>query len=232
MCGSIVWLCLLMFGSGSFGSILVPSSLDWESMLFIIPSDYSSDVRSHLCHKYSTRFCFMGKVINAIKSERSEEDDDYFNFIELISRVYRHINWFSISYVFVREEGTCCLSQLGSYRKFGMERGLSPDSYMNEVTDFSSRNKKLNFIKAHFNRNLCVNLISEVGFGTGELVIFGEYHNAFFLLNEGNNKMFHFFPYNNIKDQLTFEWFKLNIMCDEQPWICVTHPPPVAEQLL
>ena len=46
----------------------------------------------------------MGKVINAIKSERSEEDDDYFNFIELISRVYRHINWFSISFVFVRGE--------------------------------------------------------------------------------------------------------------------------------
>ncbi|XP_063728207.1 uncharacterized protein LOC134855601 [Symsagittifera roscoffensis] len=231
MCGSILWLSLVMIGSGSFGSILIPKSLEWESMLFLIPSDYTPDRRSQLCHKYSTRYCYMGKVINAIKSERSAESDDYSKFIELINRVYRHINWFSISLILSREEGLCCVSQLGAYKKFGQDRGLSPASYMEEITDYSGDNKNLNFVKAHFNRNLCVNLISEVGFGTGELVINGHYHDAFFLLSEGNNKMFHFFPYYNIKDQLTFEWFKLNIMCDEQPWICAKHPPD-AEQIV
>ena len=27
-------------------------------------------------------------------------------------------------------------------------------------------------------------------------------------------------PYANPDDFLTFRWFKLNVMCPEQPWIC------------
>ena len=46
----------------------------------------------------------MGKVIKAVRSGRAKQKNDESKFLELIGKLYKHINWFSISSAFVKGE--------------------------------------------------------------------------------------------------------------------------------
>ena len=81
--------------------------------------------------------------------------------------------------------------------------------------------------QAKYYRHLCVNVISGLGFGLGKMESRGTIHQAPFVLTPNNKKMIHFFSYGDIRNQLTFDWFKLNVLCDEHPWICIKYPPHI-----
>ena len=53
---------------------------------------------------FSTRYCYMGKVIKAVRSGRPKQKNDDSKFLELIGKLHKHINWFSISSAFVKGE--------------------------------------------------------------------------------------------------------------------------------
>ena len=77
--------------------------------------------------------------------------------------------------------------------------------------------------QAKYNKRLCVNVIAEIGFGPGALKKKGA-HDAVYILNP-NEKGIFFFSQDHIQTQLTFDWFKRNIICDEQEWVCLKYPP-------
>ncbi|XP_075247738.1 uncharacterized protein LOC142340869 isoform X3 [Convolutriloba macropyga] len=41
-----------------------------------------------------------------------------------------------------------------------------------------------------------------------------------YLLNFLDDSVSHLFPYNEPRSSLTFWWFKHNVICRAQPWIC------------
>ena len=64
-----------------------------------------------------------------------------------------------------------------------------------------------------------------LGFGQGGFRKTGRVHNAVFMLPPNEDKRIaHFFGYDSIEFELSFGWFKQNIVCDEQPWICRRYP--------
>merc|ERR1712150_451588 len=76
---------------------------------------------------------------------------------------------------------------------------------------------------------ICKNVITEVGFGPGNLVknldrtlagapyvILGREYNQHGLPHMDSQT----FDWDNPAQNLTFHWFKHNIMCKSQPWIC------------
>ena len=47
---------------------------------------------------------------------------------------------------FCLEWGGCCMKQLGVYKEWGQEHGISPQEYYEEVINFTSDNRKVNLI--------------------------------------------------------------------------------------
>ncbi|XP_063718739.1 uncharacterized protein LOC134845652 [Symsagittifera roscoffensis] len=98
---------------------------------------------------------------------------------------------------------------------------LSPQQYLERLTDYSE-NKRLNYLSAYPNPDLCLNIITEVGFGTGPMKPFLGHPNPHYPLvfpdMPGVNRVR--FPFHRPENLLTFQWFKHNIMCRGQPWIC------------
>ena len=93
--------------------------------------------------------------------------------------------------------------------------------YHEKITDFSSENKQLNYIGAFYNNTLCVNVIVQVGFGIGALHIEGANDaTSVFILPRGSRESVFMFIGEMIEHQLTFDWFKVNYICRDLPWIC------------
>ncbi|XP_075247711.1 uncharacterized protein LOC142340855 isoform X2 [Convolutriloba macropyga] len=115
---------------------------------------------------------------------------------------------------FIEQIG-CCWFQCNYYLVHGYDRMfLSPQEYIEKLTDYSTR----------CNRNV----ITKVGFGKGDLVrrdyyLYGTRAHRFgypYLLSSLDESLAYWFPYNDPRSQLTYWWFKHNIICREQPWIC------------
>ena len=73
-------------------------------------------------------------------------------------------------------------------------------------------------------KNLCCNVITLIGFGKGTLSNHTFRHRAMTLLMDSEHKRFHFFDPDTIVQMLTFDWFKYNYICHEQPWVCDLYP--------
>ena len=81
--------------------------------------------------------------------------------------------------------------------------------------------------QAHFTPKVCLNIISQVGFGSGELKTAGNFSTA----------MGFAFPFKYKQDNLifsmsqlhfghlTFAWFKQQFVCPDQPWLCNDDTP-------
>ncbi|XP_075247714.1 uncharacterized protein LOC142340857 isoform X2 [Convolutriloba macropyga] len=126
--------------------------------------------------------------------------------------------------------GGCCQYQCDNYLVHGYERlFLTPQEYIDKLTDYSEENKTLNLIEAYFsvNCNHRRNIITKIGFGKGELVRtnypFGHKPQRFgypYLLSSSDDSVAYWFPYRNPGSQLTYWFFKNNVLCTDQPWIC------------
>ncbi|XP_075243701.1 uncharacterized protein LOC142337954 [Convolutriloba macropyga] len=113
----------------------------WQSLEFQLPDDTQY---GKMCAELSDHFCLKGFFIPRIKRYRHPGYYDRDNFIRLIEPMHQHINFFSF---YQHRFGSCCAYQARIYMNHGQGMGLSPQSYFNSLTDFSSRHRDLNFIK-------------------------------------------------------------------------------------
>ncbi|XP_063729186.1 uncharacterized protein LOC134856828 [Symsagittifera roscoffensis] len=189
-------------------------------MEFVLP--HSQTTHGELCAHYSQFYCFVNLKIDLAQSRRKGKDSDKNRFKELVRPLYKQLNWFSLSYTDRDSEG-CCTRQRVLYEVNGQRKGLSPEKYLEKVSDFRGYNKRLIYIKTRYEPLICKNIITGLGFGqtfTGFISILGDHHAEFGYLFPSGDQIIREFKSENIEDILTFDWFKWNIMCEEQPWIC------------
>ncbi|XP_075257044.1 uncharacterized protein LOC142349398 isoform X2 [Convolutriloba macropyga] len=159
-----------------------------------------------------------GWLTNQMMFGRQTQNDDDFRFYRLAKNIYKSFNWFSLR---PQEPGGCCYFQTSVYMEYGRKMGLSPWEYRNKVTDFSSAGKPLNFLMAYYDPKACANIITRVGFGRGQFRRIGvKYGPPFIFPFRSRNDTVHFFFYTQVRKFLTFEWFKENVVCRDQEWLC------------
>ncbi|XP_075254671.1 uncharacterized protein LOC142346063 [Convolutriloba macropyga] len=140
-------------------------------------------------------------------------------FKSLIEPVYTSFNFFSLDSF---DRGSCCDFQVIKFTREGQEKaGLSAQDYYWKVTDFSSANKNLNWIYAVYEQSICSNVILQIGFGPGSLIIQGHIRHQtqyIFPFQEGRE------PYiissTELESVISYEWFKFAVICGDQPWVC------------
>ncbi|XP_063711502.1 uncharacterized protein LOC134839809 [Symsagittifera roscoffensis] len=137
----------------------------------------------------------------------------------LAETIYDHINWFPLDNN-NDHIGDCCDYQVRQYNKEGRRKaGISPLSYFWKVTDFFS-NRRLNWIYAKYIPAQCTNVILQVGFGPGSLIIQGHIAmSASFMFPFDMGRSPYYFQRNNIESQITFEWFKLVVISMDRSWV-------------
>ena len=89
--------------------------------------------------------------------------------------------------------------------------------------------------QARFDDDFCLNVIVDIGFGSGKdkIKITGGDPEANFLLplrQAGN--IVRSFEKDKLQDELNFDWFKFNVLCAAQKWICVQYPVNATNLLL
>ena len=121
----------------------------------------------------------------------------------------------------------CCVGHYCHYFTFGYnEAMMTPKEYYNRLTDYSEEGKQLNYILAYYSILCDVNIILEIGFGSGDLQRVDHFNGEYiqrvgtpYILKVG----YHWtpeIPYDNPGDFVSFPWFKRNLMCLSRPWIC------------
>ena len=103
---------------------------------------------------------------------------------------------------------------------------LAPHEYLAKLTDYSEEGKHLNYLMSYYLPYCGINLITKIGFGKGTLKRMNhsdysrrEKPGAPYQMKVGQNRTPQI-PYENPDEFFTFRWFKVNIICLEQPWIC------------
>ena len=220
----------------------------WSSLVFVIPDREPLELYWIACRKFSRIYClqnFYATTSNnnpALRSFSSNplqalHPDLRYNFIWFEKMAYHETERvFESSYKrinnFVGQNG-CCTHQYFEYFTAGfLEMLLTPQEYYTKLTDFSDENKKLNEIWAYFSTSCDSNVITKLGFGIGQLQrknhLYGLPRPKFgmpYVLNIGNDWT-PSIPFLNPGDFLTFGWFKQNVMCLDQSWICDVHSQP------
>ncbi|XP_075239264.1 uncharacterized protein LOC142334824, partial [Convolutriloba macropyga] len=139
--------------------------------------------------------------------------------------------WHTLNMINPHKPQECCGYQLGKYMIYGLaHKQMSPDKYMDRLSNYDDEDRPLNLIAAMYVPSFCQNMILEVGFGPGN---FRRSHHP--NVREGAPYLLAgmelgqigipfimsvSFDYHNVTEELTFHWFKHNIMCKEKPWIC------------
>ncbi|XP_075265765.1 uncharacterized protein LOC142358195 [Convolutriloba macropyga] len=219
----------------------------WTSLIFIIPNHWTFYGRD--CIIFSKYYCLhsyegrrktehMDGFLNQAFMESSMPDlhsmswDDkkaYYDDIERRFDILVRPNWQRVNFFPEPDDMEhCCTSQIQTYVHLGHDiLKMSPEDYWRKLTDYPNEdNKPLNYIRAVYDTALCLNFIVEVGFGSGGLApITGAirplYRFAFPAMEGVAPRIF---PHQRLESELTFSWFKHNIMCKSQPWICAEHP--------
>ncbi|XP_075241615.1 uncharacterized protein LOC142336590 [Convolutriloba macropyga] len=189
---------------------------DWKTLEFILPDEGDRYGAGKFCYNLSDTFCLHGYWFNSQQSNRKEQQQDIDTWTDLVQNVWRSFNWFSFD---SRSFGGCCNSQVHEYMSHGCNYGVSPKDYYKLVTDFTSP-KQLNRIKARYNKTSGFNVISELGFGEGQLIKDGAKSGHVFILPPKLKMDDVRFQYDKVESVLTFDWFKETIVCKGQPWIC------------
>ncbi|XP_075256211.1 uncharacterized protein LOC142348663 isoform X2 [Convolutriloba macropyga] len=199
---------------------------EWRTLRYVLPQKEIQEGPSFYCSFLSRRFCFMGNFITHKQRERAADDTDYIEFVHMLMPFFRDINWFTLSKPDTLNGELCCEKQFSIYKQFGQKNGMTPYEYLDVVMNFTDHNRKLNYIKGHFDRHLSTNVIIELGFGTGPLKKSGLNQNcSMYMLTPNRSGDLYYFIGNQIDHFLSFDWFKNNIMCDEHWWICERYPP-------
>ncbi|XP_075253371.1 uncharacterized protein LOC142345272 [Convolutriloba macropyga] len=191
------------------------SILGWHSQVFIVPNMMTSN--GVKCAQKGVSFCLDSFRLEIPQSERiSHQLTDILTFENLVRDRFDLFNWFSL-----HGNESCCSYQLNSYITFGQRFHMSAEEYMMKATAFSTGYKPLNWIKALYDGRICKNIIVELGFGGGALRMSGTYQPLMdYAFQIANIDQAITFRAKNVRSQLTFNWFKHNIVCISQPWIC------------
>ncbi|XP_075243959.1 uncharacterized protein LOC142338198 [Convolutriloba macropyga] len=164
----------------------------------------------------------MGFAIIGTYGDREPQQNDTQVFKHLIHKAYKSVNWYSFKPQDQKNDG-CCTHQTAMYIQNGQRRGLSPEEYYNKIFGFQIIDaKKLVLIKARWNRQLCANIVTQLGFGKGELKV---------VAKRGLNSNFAFPPIAGnydvpvfigatIQTRLSFTWFLVHVVCVEKPDLC------------
>ncbi|XP_075259456.1 uncharacterized protein LOC142351212 [Convolutriloba macropyga] len=208
-----------------------PLNEEWESLVFWISMEMG--IFNHRCAFHSNFYCLDAyRTRNPFRNGTEEFTPTY----EVVSvqtwfTILIRENWRQINMINFDQPRNCCEEQLRKFLVFGYHnKGMNPEEYMRKLTDYEDEDKPLNFIAAVGSLDRCENIIMEVGFGPGNFrrshhktvtegipyVLAGRQHDDF------GNKFLdsRAFEYENPGRQLTFHWFKHNIMCRDHPWIC------------
>ncbi|XP_075245435.1 uncharacterized protein LOC142339339 isoform X2 [Convolutriloba macropyga] len=176
---------------------------------------------SRKCAILSQHFCLFGYFYHSSRTPRNDPSEfDLGKFDFHVGLHFLDYNWFSLMQT---SFGDCCLFQLLQYREQGQLRaGVSPEEYLENATSFKpDSHKKVNWISVSYLSEPCLNMIVQIGFGPGELKIHGRVNpDAPFAypLNVGQDLVI--VEASNLVRELTFEWFKEYVVCQDQNWIC------------
>ena len=220
-------------------------NIQWKSQTFIIPPGVSRNDAGDYCREFSNFYCLHAyETRPGVPSLAVEYDyDDLMYDLQLAIAVeelrfslfqqcqQRFHAIFRRHNIYHGDEG-CCEKQCGLYIQHGFTKMvLTPGNYISKLTDYSEFNKQLNYIEAFFLTRCEVNIITKVGFGVGELIREDNpetdspqkrgYPYILGLLDPVLNSPI---PFENPGQYLTFRWFKLNVICREQEWICRNWP--------
>ncbi|XP_075255892.1 uncharacterized protein LOC142348419 [Convolutriloba macropyga] len=194
----------------------------YESLEFILPD--TENKLGKRCHDFSGFFCLRKYYITARVSPRVFHWSDTMRMHKLASQVFFNYNWFSLDPK--DEDHGCCYSQIKTYMSYGQPFGLSPDQYVARMTDLtSSTYRRLNTVRLRYDWLKCLNIIERIGFGDGNIVkLEGGFPNRSIALPPNPTGDLFVFRSDAIDKEMTFDWFKKNIMCPDQPWICMQYP--------
>ncbi|XP_075262768.1 uncharacterized protein LOC142354377 isoform X2 [Convolutriloba macropyga] len=144
---------------------------EWGSLLFLIPNQLTDLGRK--CATKSSHYC-----LDCYRTFHSKaEDGDYETNIDYdasfptqeivtefgvkVAEIYEKINFFSD----LMSEN-CCEDQTAKYILHGyMNRNMTPDDYLDKLTDYTDEHLGINFIGVHYDEERCLNVITEIGFG-------------------------------------------------------------------
>ncbi|XP_075264728.1 uncharacterized protein LOC142356825 isoform X2 [Convolutriloba macropyga] len=222
-----------------------PPSPEWESLIFWIANGIGGFGQA--CREHSDFYCLEGYSTQpfnqsfpsgreCVQSEGSSACAGVaLGYDPAACKAWFTVlvqeKWPRINMIDIRDPTDCCEAQTEKYMVNGLQnRGMTPDEYMHKLTDYDNEDKPLNFLSAMYIPWLCQNILLDVGFGPGPLR--RDHHpniaqGAPYII-AGKE-----FPdvgiphirtkYINFEDpgsELTFHWFKHNIMCEDHPWIC------------
>ncbi|XP_075256004.1 uncharacterized protein LOC142348516 [Convolutriloba macropyga] len=192
-----------------------------------MPTQRTTNNDVYMCAMFSDYFCYLGLNGNffykVLQGRRRPKETDMDEFTTQLREVYTRVNWFALDGI-----GGCCKYQSQWFKKYGSERGLAPDEYLLLSLDFDSKdNKMVNYIVAKYNKQLCTNEIQKIGFGQGGMKVHGGRLTANFTIPPSHRRPAYAFSYHNLVEKLTFDWFKLNILCKCRPKICEDYPVPI-----
>ena len=236
------YLNYLYFAQSVTYDIVVNSTVipTWSSLVFIIPVQEPQDYYWKVCREFSEIFCLQrfytsdetenpAYVTEVNLDEAGSSLINYFYWLEdsaqselqkVFEPKYKQINNFVDRY-------GCCFNQYFDYFTVALlQMMLTPKEYYGKISDFTDENKELNEIWAYYLPSCQQNIITKVGFGIGELKRKNLYINLPnqekglpYVLKIGDSWSSPI-PYSNPGDFLTFKWFRKNVVCLEQPWIC------------
>ena len=236
-------LLFIMISVGHFlEDIVINSTVNytWSSLLFIISVDQriQYDFTRTACRRFSSVYCLQSfEIVNADSSPPYSTSINR----DWPSNIYYYNNWinkwaneecnqtfpgiFKSHNHYLDSQG-CCKAQCTKYIHWGLRTLLTrPQEYIKKLTDYDE-DKQLNLISAYYYPECEVNVIIRLGFGKGSLIrestVFGMLPQAPDMpyLFKVDKEWSEAIPYDNPGYFLTFRWFKKNVMCKEQPWIC------------
>ena len=214
----------------------------WSSLTFIIPVKLYDNEFWPDCKHQSNLYCLSHFTTeNDIESTGAEVRNYYGIFArgdttffklrklksygreqseEVFRPVYRKHNFYP------KSEG-CCSDQYEIYHTHGfLGANFTPKEYLSKLTDYRSENKSLNLIWSYYKHDSCVHIITKLGFGKGILKKLHHRRDTAigipfvpYRLKVGQS-FTPDIPYDNPGDFLNFDWFKRNLICKDQPWIC------------
>merc|ERR1711894_337186 len=91
-----------------------------------------------------------------------------------------------------------------------------------KLMDFDlSDNKQLVFVKVRFEQEVCMNVITQMGFGKGALkVTGGNKIGVNYMIPPIGRNTIYTLKRPEFKEFLTFSWFRAKIVCLERPHLC------------
>ena len=240
------FIIVILLVSNQADFVIYPcKNTNWSSITFRIPIETPTKVFWPICKEGSNIYC-----LSAFETyvENLEQAVEFSNLVE-VGVMHTSLDSFEkyekigenaaiashdafqpmyLRHNFFVERSGCCLGQQFSYYKHGFNPlKVTPLQYISKLTNYTVQNKNLNQVWAFYMHECDVNVIIKLGFGQGELKRIPRTEDRLGQHRPGKPYRLKIgdswspdIPYENPGDFLTFEWFKTNVMCLDQPWIC------------